>query len=132
MHFSTILSCGALVSIAHSYAHYADPNFKSTLRRSLERRKNGVSGGGGGDEGEDDGGGNGGSNGGGSGGSNGGGSGGSNGGGTGGGGATPGDLIGDLVKYVLLFNEEPMSILADIKKWSYLNSRSRHCADTSR
>lgn len=116
MHFSTILSCGALVSIAHSYAHYADPNFKSTLRRSLERRKNGVSGGGGGDEGEDDGGGNG----------------GSNGGGTGGGGATPGDLIGDLVKYVLLFNEEPMSILADIKKWSYLNSRSRHCADTSR
>lgn len=50
MRLSAILSGGALVSVAHSYAHYADPNWESSLRKSIERRKNtgGGRGGGGG------------------------------------------------------------------------------------
>lgn len=51
MRLSAILSGGALVSVAHSYAHYADPNWESSLRRSIERRKNTGGGGGGGGKG---------------------------------------------------------------------------------
>jgi hypothetical protein len=78
MRFSAILSGGALVSVVHSYAHYSDPSFKSTLRHSLERRKGGNGGGGGG------------------------------GGSKGGGSATPGALIGDLVSYMPLSQETTM------------------------
>lgn len=39
MRFSAVLSGSALISVAYSYAHYANPNFESNLRHTVERRK---------------------------------------------------------------------------------------------